>query len=77
MKSAAHSKSKVSRHESVFHIDKEGAGTVVIIGAANTGKSALITALTNASPEVAPHPFTTRVPVPGMLLFDNVPIQIE
>lgn len=76
MKSAAHSKSKVSRHESVYHIDKEGAGTVVIIGAANAGKSALVTALTNATPEVAPFPFTTRVPVPGMLMLDNVPIQL-
>ena len=76
MKSSAQRQSKISRHESVFHVDKEGAGQVVIIGAANTGKSALLTALTNANPEVAPYPFTTRAPVPGMMMFNDVPIQL-
>ena len=76
LKSAALSKSKISRHESIFHIDKEGAGQVAIIGAANTGKSALITALTNARPDVAAYPYTTRSPIPGMMYFENVPIQL-
>jgi ribosome-interacting GTPase 1 len=35
LKSSTQAKSKVSRHESTFHIDKEGAGQVVIIGATN------------------------------------------
>ena len=76
LKTSAQAKSKVSRYESIYHINKEGAGQVVIIGAANTGKSALVAALTNASPEVAAYPFTTHSPVPGMLIFDNVPIQL-
>ncbi len=76
LKSSTQAKSKLSRHESTFHIDKEGAGQVVIIGAANSGKSALVTALTNATPEVAAHPYTTHLPVPGMLTFKNVPIQL-
>jgi ribosome-interacting GTPase 1 len=64
------------RQVSAFHIDKEGAGQVVILGPANTGKSALVNALTNATPEVAPYPFSTWSPTPGMMQFENVQIQL-
>ncbi len=77
MKAAAQSKKKkTGRHESVYNIDKEGAGQVVVVGPANVGKSALVVALTNATPEVADYPFTTRVPTPGMMWADNVQIQL-
>lgn len=76
LKSSAQTQKKASRHESAYHIDKEGAGQVVILGPANVGKSALITALTNAEPEVADYPYTTRSPVPGMMLVGNVQIQL-
>jgi uncharacterized protein len=66
----------VSRHENAFHVEREGAGQVVLVGPANVGKSALVNALTNASPEVAPFPFTTWTPTPGMMLVDNVQIQL-
>ncbi len=65
-----------SRQVSAFHIDKEGAGQVVLIGPPNTGKSALVTAVTNASPEISASPFSTWEPTPGMMLIDNVPIQL-
>lgn len=65
-----------SRHQSAFLIDKEGAGQVVLVGAPNVGKSALVKALTNAEPEVADAPFTTWQPMPGMMLVDNVQIQL-
>lgn len=66
----------VSRHESAFHIEREGAGQVVLVGAPNVGKSALVNALSNAAPEVAPFPFTTWTPTPGMMLVDNVQVQL-
>jgi len=47
-----------------------------IIGPANTGKSALVDALTNAEPEVAEYPFTTRKPTPGMMQIDNIQVQL-
>ena len=60
----------------VYHIDKEGAGQAVLVGAANTGKSALLRALTHAEPEVSEAPFTTWKPTPGMSTFENVQIQL-
>lgn len=57
-------------------VDKEGAGQIVMIGAPNVGKSALLAALTKAVPEVADYPFTTRKPMPGMVLYENVQIQL-
>lgn len=65
-----------ARHESAYSIDREGARQVVVIGNANVGKSALVRALTNAEPEVAAYPFSTRKPTPGMMLAEDVQIQL-
>ncbi|MCK4988323.1 MAG: 50S ribosome-binding GTPase, partial [Desulfobacterales bacterium] len=69
-------KKSLSKHESAFHINKEGAGQVVIVGAANVGKSALLAAVTNAAPEVADFPHTTWKPTPGMMPVENIQIQL-
>jgi uncharacterized protein len=57
-------------------ISREGAGQVVLVGAPNVGKSAILAALTSAKPEVAPYPFTTRVPYPGMMTWKDVRVQL-
>ncbi|HTU00971.1 MAG TPA: TGS domain-containing protein [Candidatus Sulfotelmatobacter sp.] len=57
-------------------VDREGAGQVVLVGGPNTGKSALVAALTNAPTEIAEYPFTTRRPVAGMMPFVNVQVQL-
>jgi ribosome-interacting GTPase 1 len=59
-----------------LQVDKEGIGQVVMLGPPNAGKSALLAALTKAMPEVADYPFTTRKPMPGMVQFENVQIQL-
>jgi ribosome-interacting GTPase 1 len=76
LKSAAQTKKKSARQVSPYQIDREGAGQVVVVGMTNVGKSALVAALTNATPEVAEAPFTTWGPTPGMMYMDNVQIQL-
>ncbi|MGD8667101.1 MAG: TGS domain-containing protein [Desulfobacterales bacterium] len=76
LKSAAQAKKSLGRHESAYHINKEGAGQVVVIGATNVGKSALVARVTNASPEVADFPYTTWKPTPGMMPIENIQVQL-
>ncbi|MGQ9503343.1 MAG: GTPase [Thermogutta sp.] len=59
-----------------FRIPRQGAGTVVIIGGPNAGKSSLLRAMTRATPEVAPYPFTTKTPLPGMMPWEDVFVQL-
>ena len=58
------------------HVRHEGAGQWVLVGLPNSGKSALVRALTHAHPEVAAYPFATRVPSSGMMPFEDVQIQL-
>ncbi|MEQ9407347.1 MAG: TGS domain-containing protein [Fuerstiella sp.] len=60
----------------VFRIPRQGAGRVVILGGPNGGKSRILQELTDARPEVAEFPFTTRTPLPAMLHWQGVQIQL-
>ncbi|MDB5308670.1 MAG: obg 1 [Gemmataceae bacterium] len=59
-----------------FKIPKQGAGQVVFLGPPNAGKSRLLSRLTKATPAVAPYPFTTREPIPGMMDYEDVRVQL-
>jgi len=59
-----------------FYIKREGAGQVMLVGSANAGKSQLLAALTEAIPEIAEYPFTTQTPIPGMMKFEDIQIQL-
>jgi len=76
LKDSTQARKKTGRQASAFHIDKEGAGQVTVIGSANVGKSSLVASLTNATPEVAPYPFTTWTPTPGMMPIENIQVQL-
>jgi ribosome-interacting GTPase 1 len=76
LKTTAQAKKGTGKRESAFRIDKEGAGQVVLVGPANVGKSALVSALTNATPEIADFPHTTWKPTPGMMPMENIQIQL-
>lgn len=66
-----------TRHAApVYYVKKEGAGQIALAGPPNSGKSSLLAKLTHASPEVADYPFTTRLPQPGMMPFENIQIQL-
>lgn len=59
-----------------FSVKKEGAAQVALVGLPNSGKSKILQELTSARVEVADYPFTTRYPVPGMMQFEDVQIQL-
>jgi len=59
-----------------FYISKEGAGQVMLVGPANAGKSQLLATLTEAIPEIAEYPFTTKTPIPGMMKFEDIQLQL-
>ncbi|MGH2405008.1 MAG: GTPase [bacterium] len=65
-----------ARSRPFYHVEREGAGQIVLVGPPNTGKSSILAALTNATPEVADYPFSTRVPLSGMAVFEDVQIQL-
>lgn len=57
-------------------VKKEGSAQIVILGVPNSGKSTLLAKLTNAKPEIAPYPFTTRLPEVGIMDYEGVKLQI-
>jgi ribosome-interacting GTPase 1 len=76
LKAAAQVRKRTNRQDSAYRFDREGAGQVVVIGPTNVGKSALVAALTNATPEVANSPYTTWRPTPGMMPIENIKVQL-
>jgi ribosome-interacting GTPase 1 len=58
------------------HVEREGAGQVILIGPPNSGKSSLVDSLTHAQPLIADYPYTTREPLAGMMTFETVQIQL-
>jgi len=69
-------KQKGGKQVDVFHIPRTGAGQVALIGTPNCGKSSIVSALTNAKVNVAEFPFATGAPVPGMVEFEDIQIQL-
>ena len=67
---------KGGSHVDIFHVPRGGAGQIVLIGTPNCGKSSIVAALTNAKVHVADFPFATGGPVPGMVMFEDVQIQL-
>lgn len=76
LKEQAQQKKGGARRDLAYVVEKEGAAQVVVVGPPNTGKSALVAALTNASPEVAAFPHTTWKPTPGMAPYENIQFQL-
>ncbi len=59
-----------------LRIPRQGAGSAILLGGPNAGKSQLVATLTRATPEVAPYPFTTTAPAPGMMPWEDVMVQL-
>jgi hypothetical protein len=76
LREEAHAQKKASSHKSAYQIEREGAGQAVLVGPTNTGKSSLVAALTHAEPEISEAPFTTWAPLPGMMPYEGIQIQL-
>ncbi|MBN2200179.1 MAG: 50S ribosome-binding GTPase [Candidatus Aminicenantes bacterium] len=76
LREAGDKKPGAARYVSPYLIDRSGAGQIVVAGLPNSGKSSLIKALTGANPEIGDYPFTTKLPAPYMMKFENVRIQL-
>lgn len=57
-------------------IRAEGAAQVSLIGAPNVGKSSLHDRLTRSGVGIGVYPFTTHVPQPGMMAFEDIQFQL-
>lgn len=70
------SEAKAPKKGRSYRIPRQGAGQVVLVGAPNAGKSRILAELTNAQPEVADYPFATHEPMPGMMPWQDVQVQL-
>ena len=61
---------------SAWSIDREGAAQVMIYGPTKSGKSSLLKSLTNARVDVTSYDYSTQHPVPGMLQYEDIQIQL-
>ncbi len=76
LKQESERRTATARRGSTITVPKEGAPQVVLVGMPNSGKSSLVCKLTRATPEVASYPFTTLLPVPGMMPYLNIAVQL-
>ena len=57
-------------------VRNEGAAQLCMIGPPNAGKSSLHARLTGSHSDVGPYPYTTHLPIPGMLAFEDIHFQL-
>ena len=67
---------KKTKKELLYIVKKEGGAQVVITGPPNSGKSSLLNALTNAKAKTSEYPFTTKIPQPAMMPYEDILIQL-
>ena len=59
-----------------YVIRPEGAAQVALIGPPNAGKSSLHVKLTGSTSEIGPYPYSTHLPIPGMIPYEDIHIQL-
>ena len=69
-------RSKKGGRGDFYVIEREGAAQLALVGFPNSGKSSLLASLTNATPVIADYPISTVVPLPGMMPYEDIQIQL-
>jgi len=67
---------KKSGTADLYVVQKEGAAQAALVGFPNSGKSSLLACLTKAAPVIAEYPISTVMPLPGMMPFEDIQIQL-
>jgi len=68
---------KGGRRSGPSHVVRhEGAAQVAMIGPPNAGKSSLHVKLTGSTSDVGPYPYTTHLPIPGMIPYEDIHFQL-
>ncbi len=57
-------------------MEKEGAAQIALLGMTKSGKSSVLTTVTNARVEISSAPYATRTPVPGIMNYQDIQFQI-
>ena len=59
-----------------YVVRRDGAAQLCLIGPPNSGKSSLHVRLTRSRSDIGPYPYTTHLPVPGMLPHEDIHFQL-
>ncbi len=59
-----------------LRFSRDGSATIVLIGIPNSGKSTLLSKITNAMPKISDYAFTTKIPEIGIMEYKGTKIQI-
>lgn len=60
----------------LYTVERKGASQVALVGLPNSGKSSLLSVLTNAHPVIADYPMSTTMPLSGMMPYEDIQFQI-
>jgi ribosome-interacting GTPase 1 len=68
---------KGGRRSGPSHVVRpDGAAQICLVGPPNAGKSSLHARLTGSRTDIGPYPYTTHLPVPGMLPYEDIHFQL-
>lgn len=67
---------KKLKREQIYFVEKEGAAQILLIGLPNCGKTSLLNALCQTHFKVADYPFSTQIPQPAILKYENLTFQL-
>ncbi len=73
---AAPKTAKKGAQDDPYHIEKQGAGQVLLFGLPNSGKSSILGALSKAPVKITDFPYGSPLPVPGMIYHEDAPIEM-
>jgi ribosome-interacting GTPase 1 len=59
-----------------YVVRPDGAAQLCMIGPPNAGKSSLHARLTGSHSDIGPYPYTTHLPIPGMLPYEDIHFQL-